>query len=189
MMPYWFPHMLWECVAGHVTFHWLCQVLILSKREWEWEMVDVFGIVSLLLTYSTCFYEELWHYDGSINCRPFSDLVQSRRLCETKKDPSCCHLFRTWKRLKLCTNNLIALKMITSDQMSVDLINGLHSFCQVSVLISLHAVCPHYVTCWGQCCCCLTSEMAYIVVFSALHRHTDQGAHVAKLAWWLPWCP
>lgn len=88
-------------------------------------MVDVFGIVSLLLTYSTCFYEELWHYDGSINCQPFSDLVQSRRLCETKKDPSCCHLFRTWKRLKLCTNNLIALKMITSDQMSVDLINGL----------------------------------------------------------------
>lgn len=111
-MPYWFPHMLWECVAAHVTFHGLCQVPTLFKLEWEWEMVDVLGTVSvsLILTQSTCFYKQLRHYDGSINCNYSQILYKSICLWKTRKDPSCCHLFSAWKWLQWCINAFIVLK-------------------------------------------------------------------------------
>lgn len=60
----------------------------------------------------------------SINYHHSQSLCEEIHLSKTRKDPSCCHLFRTWKLLKLCIIALIVLIIITSDQMRVTLING-----------------------------------------------------------------
>lgn len=100
--------------------------------------------------------------------------IQRRTFVQNQKGAQLSPFFRTWKWVKLCINALVVLKITTSGQMSVNLINGLHSFSQVRVLISLCNACPHYVTCWGRCCCCLTA-MGLQISFSCLTQTHRPG--------------
>lgn len=159
-----------------------------QSLEREWNAADLLKAISiyLILTFSTCICEDLWHGDGSINCCLISHLANRMHLCRASKDSSCRHSFRPWSWLKLCINALIVLKIKSSDHFSMILINGAQSHCQGGVLFLLNDVCPHYAMCWCQCRCCLSTVM---VLFSCPKQTSEPGrTHAAKLAWRLAWC-
>lgn len=98
------------------------------------------------------------------------------------KDSSCSHLCRTWNRLKLWINALLVLKTKSSDQLSMILMNVLQSYCQGCVLFLPNDTWPHYVRCWCQCWCCLSTVMVIRMLFSCPKQTYELGCTCGQVS-------
>lgn len=98
------------------------------------------------------------------------------------KDSSCSHLWRTWNRLKLWINALLVFKAKSSDQLNMILMNVLQSYCQGCVLFLPNDTWTHYVTCWCQCWCCLSTVMVVRMLFSCPKQTYELGCTCGQVS-------